>query len=197
MSTQLTFAEVSDSWPAAGEVVRDRKAVAAPRGVRRHMDALLAQLGPILTKHPELRRAFWRAARAWRPLNPVPDGGAVRVASRQVREAVLDRLHARVEAGDIDLDEDDNATGEVAITQGEFVTLLGWMFPEDYPEVSPPAATVDAPPGCPAKLAVMADRLARGEELFHPGDAGLSSGGRRAAVVERRNGTGRRVVGWA
>lgn len=204
--TQLTFAEVAESWPVADGPVRDRAARPVRAADTRKLAELMKQLRSVLDDSPALRRVFWREAKGrWRPKNPVPDGASVRVASRLVREAILDRLAAKVEAGELDLDEDDNAMGEVAITQGEYATLLHWMMPEEFPAELPAAAAVDAPPGSPAKLAVMADRLRRGESLYHAGDPGMSSGGKVAEVVTRGNRGNRRydhthadrmVVGW-
>lgn len=39
------------------------------------------------------------------------------------------------------------------------------------PAPHPPDTPTDHPPGSPGKLAVLADRAARGEDLFHPDDA--------------------------
>lgn len=41
-----------------------------------------------------------------------------------------------------------------------------------YGHLPPPEAPTDAAPGSPAKVAVMRRRLARGQSLYHPRDAG-------------------------
>jgi hypothetical protein len=160
--------------------------------------AALAAAGYVLdAATPRHRRLFAKeAARLWGRTNPPPDGKVVKAAEQLVRTRVLDRLHAAVEAGVIDLDDTDDETGAVMITRGEFVTLLQVMHPEEHPgELALPVA-VDAPPGSPEKIQAMQARLARGEALYTPCDPGMSNQGRAARIVERRNGSGRRVLGW-
>ncbi len=64
---------------------------------------------------------------------------------------------------------------------------------DDYEFRRPPAATTDALPGSPAKVAVMRARQAAGEGLWkHPGDAEFAHAPAQAIVTLRDGGKGTR-----
>jgi len=90
--------------------------------------------------------------------------GALAVEGRQ-REAYLARLPAAAAA---------RVRAALALSLVELATLYQITLPgiiHGYDDSRPPVAPTAARPGSPEKLAVMAERAARGESLFAEGDA--------------------------
>jgi hypothetical protein len=111
----------------------------------------------------------------------------------------IGRLASAIDAGVLDLVEDDRPADVATLTIGELQKLQNTLFPEEYftPAVIPPAT--DTAPGSAARIAVYAERVRTQRVLFTPNDAtasdriGIQPG---LAIKQRRNGSGPQVVGW-
>ncbi len=136
------------------------------------------------------------AARCRKKKFPKPPAPAF---TSQCRTVLIDRLEAAVEVGTIDLHDDFEPCDQLAITGGEYALLLRLLFPEEYAEpsdVRAPAPTLTAP-GSAGRIAEYAERVARGERTYSPGDATAHRAADRGLRIEqRRNGSGVKVVGW-
>lgn len=160
---------------------------------RLHLAAVTQAIALVRTPFkafPEFAQLFVDELRAGVRPDP-PDGGAIKAAITAVRTGVIDRLHAMIDAGTIDLDNDDRAEGAVQITVGELLTLLKGMFPDDFKDGLPAPPPTAAVPGSDAKIEVMAARVEAGQAIFAAGDADLAG----AVIVERKNGSGKKVIG--
>lgn len=120
---------------------------------------------------------------------------------------LVDRLEAAIDAGRIDLLGDDGHTPAVEITTGELALLLSILLPEEWPLLTVAAAPTATAPGSKHRIATYAARVEAGESLYHGYDAcpvrgdadgRLVAAGKLAlAIVQRANGSGPRVLGWA
>lgn len=120
---------------------------------------------------------------------------------------LIDRLEAAIAAGRIDLLADDGETPAVEITTGELSLLLAILLPEEWPFLRPASQPTATAPGSKHRIQAYAARVAAGESLYHAYDAcpvrgdadgRLVAAGKLAlAIVQRANGSGPRVLGWA
>lgn len=129
-------------------------------------------------------------------LNPPPDGAAKKAAHELVRALIVERLRTAEEQGVLKVLYECRAEPEesVEVTDGELARLLIVMLSEDFAWGRPaPARPTQEPPGSDGKVRAMAERYAKGEALYADGDADLEG----AVIVERANGSGKKVVGRA
>jgi hypothetical protein len=124
---------------------------------------------------------------------------ARRVIPVQVRTILDDRLNAAIESGLIELCDEDMACESLDMTLAELALLMKILLAEEYeaPKRKPRKASASAP-ASDGRIQVYAERRTAGCELYHPKDATAHRAHDRGVqIVQRKNGSGVKVVGWA
>jgi hypothetical protein len=132
-----------------------------------------------------------------KPSAPKPRSGSKRLTP-QIRTTLCDRLEAAIESGLIELCDEDMPCESLDFTLNEIALLMRILLPEEYvaPERTPEAT--GTAPGTAERIAAYAGRVARGESLTAKGDATATGvHARGLKIVQRTNGSGPRIVGWA
>lgn len=116
----------------------------------------------------------------------------VRQLGEEVCTIIAGRLERAIRSGRIDLPK--------------AALFLAIVLCEESPELDDPDEPTDTPPGSEERIEVYAERMERGEELYHPKDADpthldghgrlIDAAPRGLRIVQRGNGTGPQVVGW-
>jgi hypothetical protein len=121
------------------------------------------------------------------------------VVPASIRSVMVERLEHAVECELIALCDEDMPCDSLDFTLAEYALLLRILIPEEYegPTRKPLKRASDTAPASADRIAAYAERRDQGRPLWHPGDPGAVSGGRQLVEVERRNGSGRQVVGWS
>jgi hypothetical protein len=117
----------------------------------------------------------------------------------QCRTVLIDRLEAAIESGLVRLCDEDMECDALDFTLAELALLQRILFPEEYAGPKRRAGKpTDTAPGSPDRIAVYAARREAGRPISAKGDVGaVHPDGRQLTVAERKNGSGRKVVGWA
>lgn len=172
------------------ETVPAVRAPTPPTRTRKAPAALRARLARVLSGEARRRR---------------PPKATLRATPLTI---LLDRVEAAVQAGVIDVLDDGKPAAEIAVTSAELALLFQILFPEEWPSLAPVSAPARAAPGSAGRIEEYAQRVARGEKLYHPADPcpvrGDGCDGRLVAagklallVAQRANGSGVKVLGWA
>jgi hypothetical protein len=126
---------------------------------------------------------------------------ARRVIPVQVRTIIIDRIEGELQAksGRIRFNAESMPCEFLEFTLEEYELLMRIIMAEEYEPAKRKSrkATASAPASA-GRIQVYAERRTAGCALYHPKDVGaVRKDGVQLVVTERKNGTGRRVVGWA
>ncbi len=115
----------------------------------------------------------------------------------QTLTILIDRIEDAIARDRIALCDEEMPADYLDFTVNELALLLELIFPEEFwAPTAAPAPTLTAPASA-ERIAVYARRRAARQKLYAKGDAGaVHPSGAQLKLVERRNGTGRRVAGW-
>lgn len=152
----------------------------------------LGELAAALAEYPGLRAAVVAEVRGrWGVESTTPDGAAMKAAVAAVWETVADRCEELESSDLVAIDERDaDPLEQWQPTRAEFEMAKRVFFDGLFAGRPKPAEPVASAPGSPGRVADMAARHARGEGLFHDGDATPASTGKRLVVTVRDGGSG-------
>lgn len=142
-------------------------------------------------------RAPAPARKPRRPAKPkrVPSKGGI--LTPQVVSLLDDRLEEAIDAGTIELVDDDGPFQGFAFTLAELAELKRMLLREAYIEPRKRPLATRTAPGTADRIQAYRQRVAAGEALYSDADATAHRAHDRGLVVAPRlNGSGTKVLGW-